>query len=421
MKNQLLLSLLMTCTLTCVQAQSWTAHTNGTDLYFSGGKVGIGTTSPSELLHVKGTGYIHHSVGGIKFDGVTTEASNQYVRSTILSSRDGDLEWDSTNDVWTLGSTSNSNDFAAIIHRSYGQLSFYTGNASAFSSLSNSDFRDQHERLTILGNGKVGIGTTTPDQKLTVEGKIRSTDNLISNGLTIGKYGNALSGDLDPWRINSPAGSGDHDLILYGSNTGATLNMRLYDGSLKVGSGPSANAELLNDGSAYFSGSIGIGTTSPDQKLAVKGKIHAEEVIVDLSVPGPDYVFADKYNLPTLESIEAFIQSEKHLPEVPSAIEMETNGVQLGEMNMLLLKKIEELTLYTLQQEREIQNLKARSNSPLTPLLEEKGEETSGLRGELETKIEELILYMNELRHENAELKMNQSRILETLRDEKHD
>ncbi len=105
------------------------------------------------------------------------------------------------------------------------------------------------------------------------------------------------------------------------------------------------------------SGKIGVGTLSPDEALTVKGKIHTEEVKVDLSVPGPDYVFEEDYDLKSLEEIEAFIKSNNHLPEVPSAKEMEENGIELGVMNMLLLKKIEELTLYIIEQEKRIQAL----------------------------------------------------------------
>jgi hypothetical protein len=121
-------------------------------------------------------------------------------------------------------------------------------------------------------------------------------------------------------------------------------------------------------------GNVGIGTYSPDAKLAVKGTVHAQEVKVDLSVPGPDYVFNSDYNLLSLEEIKTYIDQYKHLPEVPSAKEMEANGVQLGEMNMLLLKKIEELTLHMIEhnkamnklikdnenQQTEIETLKAR-------------------------------------------------------------
>jgi hypothetical protein len=105
---------------------------------------------------------------------------------------------------------------------------------------------------------------------------------------------------------------------------------------------------------SYSAGNVGIGTTAPDAKLAVKGTIHAQEVKVDLNVPGPDYVFEPSYDLKPLAEIETYIKENKHLPEVPSAKEMEKNGVQLGEMNMLLLKKVEELTLYSIEQNKKL-------------------------------------------------------------------
>ncbi|MFS4454732.1 hypothetical protein [Maribacter sp. 2304DJ31-5] len=104
----------------------------------------------------------------------------------------------------------------------------------------------------------------------------------------------------------------------------------------------------------FFSTKVGIGTTSPDAKLAVKGNIHAEEVKVDLSVPGPDYVFKEGYDLKSLGEVQNYIKENGHLPNIPSAKEMEKNGVQLGVMNMKLLEKIEELILYTIQQERRL-------------------------------------------------------------------
>ncbi|MEJ0055097.1 MAG: hypothetical protein WDN75_05240 [Bacteroidota bacterium] len=87
----------------------------------------------------------------------------------------------------------------------------------------------------------------------------------------------------------------------------------------------------------------------PIKKLTVNGTIYGKEVKVDLSVPGPDYVFEKSYNLPSLDEVKSYIDENKHLPEVPSAKEMEKNGINVSEMNMLLLKKIEELTLYVLE------------------------------------------------------------------------
>ena len=102
-------------------------------------------------------------------------------------------------------------------------------------------------------------------------------------------------------------------------------------------------------------GNIGMGTTIPDEKLTVKGKIHAEEVRVDLAVPVPDYVFEKDYQLTPLSEIQNYIKENKHLPEVPSAKEMEEKGINLSEMNMLLLKKVEELTLHLIAQNKLIQ------------------------------------------------------------------
>lgn len=114
---------------------------------------------------------------------------------------------------------------------------------------------------------------------------------------------------------------------------------------------------------------IGIGTNSPDELLTVKGKIHTQEVIVDLNgAVAPDFVFETyytpfpklnpTYNFLSLEEIETYIKKNHHLPKIPSAEEIEQNGLSLKEMNLLLLEKIEELTIFTIQQQKEIDLLK---------------------------------------------------------------
>ncbi|GAB5401401.1 MAG: hypothetical protein Aureis2KO_29860 [Aureisphaera sp.] len=118
-------------------------------------------------------------------------------------------------------------------------------------------------------------------------------------------------------------------------------------------------------------GKIGIGTTNPDELLTVKGKIHTQEVIVDLKgAVAPDYVFESyyegssllnpDYRLPSLTELENYVKSHHHLPNVPSAQEIDKEGLSLKEMNLLLLEKVEELTLYTLEQQKEIETLKKK-------------------------------------------------------------
>jgi len=110
---------------------------------------------------------------------------------------------------------------------------------------------------------------------------------------------------------------------------------------------------------AFFTANVGIGTINPDEKLTVKGKIHTQEVRVDMAGPlVPDYVFEEDYKLKSLQEIESYIKENKHLPEIPSAKEIEKNGLMLAEMNMALLKKMEEMTLHMIEMKKEIEQLK---------------------------------------------------------------
>jgi hypothetical protein len=112
-------------------------------------------------------------------------------------------------------------------------------------------------------------------------------------------------------------------------------------------------------------GNLGINTLNPDEKLTVIGKIHAQEVRIDLNFPAPDYVFANDYKLKSLKEVEEFITKNNHLPEIPSAKEIEKNGLMLAEMNMNLLKKMEEMTLYIIEMNKKLeeQNIQIQSQN----------------------------------------------------------
>ncbi|SCW66077.1 hypothetical protein [Mucilaginibacter sp. NFR10] len=99
------------------------------------------------------------------------------------------------------------------------------------------------------------------------------------------------------------------------------------------------------------SGNVGIGKTDPQNKLDVNGTIHSKSVLIDLN-GWSDYVFKKDYRLAPLSEVEAYIDQNQHLPEIPSEQEMTKKGLNVSEMNKLLMKKVEELTLYAIENEQ---------------------------------------------------------------------
>jgi hypothetical protein len=195
------------------------------------------------------------------------------------------------------------------------------------------------ESMFIGGNGNIGMGTTIPQASVEIKRPDASVYITASNA----------------------TGSGIGNPSLYINRMSEGLKLEYVPNVLARISntyvGPSGHLAFATAGQDRLfitgNGDIGIGTTDPKgYKLAVAGKAIAEEVVVKLQSNWPDYVFEKDYNLPTLAEVENYINQNKHLPEVPAAKEMEKNGVNLGEMNMLLLKKVEELTLYVLEQHK---------------------------------------------------------------------
>jgi len=107
----------------------------------------------------------------------------------------------------------------------------------------------------------------------------------------------------------------------------------------------------------HANGNVGIGTENPKEMLEVAGKIKAKEVQIDITA-GADHVFSENYKLRPLSEVKEFINENKHLPEIPSEKQMQQEGLNMNEFQIKLLQKIEELTLYVIDQKKEIDDLK---------------------------------------------------------------
>jgi len=188
--------------------------------------------------------------------------------------------------------------------------------------------------------GNVGIGTTSPDMRLSV----------LSNDEKIARFHYSGSSAVSGFRIGRSVSYGDFINLSNGFGIGAGTS----SGNLPLSTKSKDHIDFFINNTTR---NIGIGTTRPDMKLTVKGNIHAEEVKIDLNIPAPDYVFKSDYKLRSIEEVESFIKEHSHLPEIPSAKEFAKNGIMQAEMDMNLLKKIEELTLYTIEQEKKIKAL----------------------------------------------------------------
>ncbi|MDD7886049.1 tail fiber protein [Flavivirga sp. 57AJ16] len=226
---------------------------------------------------------------------------------------------------------------------------------------------------------KVGIGTSNPQTKLHILKNNVGIKSIYSSFIV-----EATDAQLDI--ISSSSGTwGSSINFIEGNNSSNrdvwSITRQTTDGngdsSFRINFGVNNQHDNQNKITIKSDGNVGIGTTSPDSKLTVAGKVHAQEVKVTINA-GADFVFKDDYNLPDLEDTEVFIKKNKHLPEIASEKEMQEKGIHLAEMNVKLLQKIEELTLYTINQEKRIKNLESKNETLILlveKLLERTGEE----------------------------------------------
>ncbi len=210
-------------------------------------------------------------------------------------------------------------------------------------------------------------GWDVGDISLTVYLKYEaSTNTLLYSSEPIGSEGDPGDGDNNGNNNNNTSnlddliiGRGDKQFIFHTQQQNPNDPPVVFIAPKLPGADFDWNKQIIlkNDGSLLMSaGKLGVGTTTPTCELDVKGTIRAREVLVDLN-GGADFVFEEGYSLRPLNEVSDFIQANRHLPEIPPAADMVNNGLDMGEFQIKLLQKIEELTLYIIEQDKRIKEL----------------------------------------------------------------
>ena len=310
------------------------------------GNIGIGTTQPKEKLEINGSlsfSRLYDRVGNFEQAGTkiyqifsddngSAEANIQFFRNK--SSRGGGI-------------------------RSSSEIRFSTTNSTYYSD---SQEHKLSEKMVIKGNGNVGIGTTSPSSKLNIRSTVSPSNTYPP------------SEKNDYYKIK------DYDLLYLQQDGNNKIGPSIFMKGFNAGNSFSGRISLIENGGANgdiafltstangynqnevmritSKSTVGIGTTDTKGfELGVNGKIAATEVKVATYSNWADFVFKKDYQLPTLLDVENHIKEKGHLKDIPSAKEVEKNGFFLGEMDAKLLQKIEELTLYTIEQEKKIKAL----------------------------------------------------------------
>ncbi|MCE7990557.1 MAG: hypothetical protein HEP71_01200 [Roseivirga sp.] len=342
------------------------------------GEVGIGTDNPETNLDVRGNGNV------AQFGNSAYE--DQYI--TIRDNTNGAM--------FGITPTTNGGAFQLQAGFNKGMRFMVDGTTSG------DNWGTGVNAMEITQEGKIGINTTNleANSALTVGGKIAATEYLLADGSPL-----LASVSSSPWAASASDISFQTGNVAIGTATAASklhVNGDIYVPLNKsMGYSPggdtftyagddvghytlgwysvpgSAEARLSGYGGIklftastarmYISdqGDVGIGTVTPTAKLEVdgnalfQGKIESTKVRVSTTPQGgwPDYVFEPEFKLRPLSEVEAFVKDNKHLPEVPSAKEVEANGIDLGNMDATLLKKVEELTLYMIEMDKKLKKL----------------------------------------------------------------
>jgi hypothetical protein len=308
----------------------------------STGFVGIGLTNPSSELHV---------LGVMQVDGTIRTNSGEGFQLF------GDTSYFGQDNDGIIFQMEDTNNFNGSTDGGFVFRGFTTQDSTA------------DEWMVVRSQGRVGIGTSNPQQALSIQRDINvgysTTDEAefgsTSDIMALYNHGNSVS-DLYTslyFRNNGTNGNAAGRIILGNQTSGSgffAFHLRDDDHVANT----QEKMRLTSEGN------LGIGTTDTfGYRLAVNGDLGVDGD-VDISATStdglgfnwPDYVFEDDYNLLSVEEVEQHINEKGHLPNIPSAKEVEEKGsFSLGEMNKKLLEKVEELMLYTIQQEKRIKAL----------------------------------------------------------------
>ncbi len=330
------------------------------NVFISTNGTGIGTSDPQTVLHLR-----NRTVDEI----VRLEGADPMIKF-----RNTTGAWGSYKDIGFLQTVNDDLRIGTFSSNSTGDFIIRTGGT---------------DQVLVNSVGNVGIGHDAPFTKMHIVGGQDAGLSLTNNGYMM----------LGPITGTNIILDNNEIIARSGATTAATLNLQTNGGELVSGARLTVNKDgeaiklngvdpainlyvngvqksyiwqtgnNLNIGVSSALGKIVVNTnqmligtsvTPPSgYKLGVGGKVICEELKVKLQAGGwPDYVFADDYKLPLLTEVEKFIQANKHLPNIPAASEVEKEGLEIGDMQKRMMEKLEELTLYIIQQQKEIEALK---------------------------------------------------------------
>lgn len=329
----------------------WT--TTGNSIYYSTGNVGIGVNQPSHPLHIR----VSQSTG----TSSVAYVENIYEGTTgNIYGIQGRVNSASPNTSPGIGVFGYSNALAGGGAGVWGKSNGDTGiGVGAFATGSGANFAIYAETSSNTGfsgyflggknyfEGNVGIGATSPLGKLQVH--------------------DANSSNATVYITPKDSPDGDSATIFLAEDHNANSGMFwLYDGHEnqmelwgKSGSAKYGPHLLVNRGT----GDMSIGNTlATGYKLSVGGKIICTELRVNAVADWPDYVFSSGYKLLPVDKLGTFIAENGHLPNIPAAAEIAKSGIDVGEMQRLMMEKIEELSLYLIEQQKQIRDLQDQLN-----------------------------------------------------------